>query len=100
MIPLVEVVGGNKTSSEVIQQAIAFYASIGKKSIYLRKEFPGHAANRLQAALYREALYLIQQGVLSVEEVLTFFPRSRRPSLIDHWILPAQLGHESYSQSL
>src|SRR6266566_703420 len=68
IIPLVEVVGGAKTSSEAIQQAIAFYASIGKKPIYLRKEFPGHVANRLQAALYREVLYLIQQGVLSVAE--------------------------------
>ncbi len=68
IIPLVEVVGGAKTSPDAIQQAIAFYASIGKKPIYLRKEFPGHVANRLQAALYREILYLIQQGVLSVSE--------------------------------
>ena len=68
IIPLVEVVGGAKTSSEAIQQAMAFYASIGKKPIYLRKEFPGHVANRLQAALYREVLYLIQQGVLTVAE--------------------------------
>ncbi len=68
IIPLVEVVGGAKTSPEAIQQAIAFYASIGKKPIYLRKEFPGHVANRLQAALYREVLYLIQQGVLTVAE--------------------------------
>lgn len=68
LIPLVEVVGGNKTSPEAIQQAMAFYASIGKKPIYLRKEFPGHVANRLQAALYREILYLIEQGVLSVED--------------------------------
>ncbi len=68
MIPLVEVVGGNKTSPEAIQHAIAFYASIGKKPIHLRKELPGHAANRLQAALYREVVYLIEQGVLSVED--------------------------------
>jgi 3-hydroxyacyl-CoA dehydrogenase len=68
IIPLVEVVGGAKTSPESIQRAIAFYASIGKKPIYLRKELPGHVANRLQAALYREMLYLIEQGVLSVEE--------------------------------
>jgi 3-hydroxyacyl-CoA dehydrogenase len=45
-----------------------FYTSIGKKAIYLKKELPGHVANRLQAALYREMLYLIEQGVLSVEE--------------------------------
>src|SRR5207302_8547265 len=68
VIPLVEVVGGAKTSPDAIQQAMAFYASIGKKPIYLRKEFPGHVANRLQAALYREILYLIQQGVLSVDD--------------------------------
>src|SRR5436189_534088 len=68
IIPLVEVVGGGKTSSDAIQQAMAFYASIGKKPIHLKKELPGHVANRLQAALYREMLYLIEQGVLSVEE--------------------------------
>src|SRR5437667_2340239 len=68
IIPLVEVVGGTKTSPDAIQQALAFYASIGKKPVLLRKELPGHVANRLQAALYREMLYLIEQGVLSVEE--------------------------------
>jgi len=68
VIPLVEVVGGAKTSEEVIEQAMAFYASIGKKPIRLRKSIPGHVGNRLQAALYREVLYLIQQGVLSVED--------------------------------
>jgi 3-hydroxyacyl-CoA dehydrogenase len=68
IIPLVEVVGGAKTSPEAIQQALKFYASIGKKPVHLRKELPGHVGNRLQAALYREVMYLIQQGVLSVED--------------------------------
>ena len=68
IIPLVEVVGGTKTSPQAIQRAMAFYAAIGKKPIHLRKELPGHVANRLQAALYREMLYLIEQGVLSVED--------------------------------
>ncbi|HEY2534767.1 MAG TPA: 3-hydroxyacyl-CoA dehydrogenase NAD-binding domain-containing protein [Xanthobacteraceae bacterium] len=68
IIPLVEVVGGTKTSPEAVSQAMKFYASIGKKPIHLRKEVPGHVANRLQLALYREVLYLIQQGVLSVSE--------------------------------
>src|SRR5213594_282897 len=68
IIPVVEVVGGTKTSPEAIQQALAFYASIGKKPIHLKKELPGHVANRFQAALYREMLYLIEQGVLSVED--------------------------------
>jgi 3-hydroxyacyl-CoA dehydrogenase len=68
IIPLVEVVGGAKTAPEAIKRAMAFYMSIGKKAIHLKKELPGHVANRLQAALYREMLYLIEQGVLSVED--------------------------------
>ena len=71
IIPLVEVVGGTKSSPEAIQAAMAFYASIGKRPIHLKKELPGHVANRLQAALYREMLYLIEQGVLSVEDTDT-----------------------------
>jgi carnitine 3-dehydrogenase len=71
IIPLVEVVGGAKTSEATIERAMAFYASIGKKPIRLRKALPGHVGNRLQAALYREVLYLIQQGVLSVEDADT-----------------------------
>ena len=68
IVPLVEVVGGEKTSPEAIKHAMAFYASIGKKPILLNREMPGHVANRLQAALYKEVLYLIQEGVLSVED--------------------------------
>jgi 3-hydroxyacyl-CoA dehydrogenase len=68
IIPLVEVVGGAKTSPEAVEQAMAFYASIGKKPILLHKELPGHVGNRLQAALYREVMYLIEQGVLSVAD--------------------------------
>jgi carnitine 3-dehydrogenase len=68
IIPLVEVVGGTKTSPDAIRQAIAFYAAIGKKPVYLKKELPGHVGNRLQAALYREIMSLIQQDVLSVED--------------------------------
>jgi 3-hydroxyacyl-CoA dehydrogenase len=68
IIPLVEVVGGTRTSPEAIQQAMKFYAAIGKKPILLKKELPGHVANRLQAALYREVAYVIDQGVLSVAD--------------------------------
>ena len=68
VIPLVEVVGGAKTSDEAVRKAMAFYTSIGKKAIHLKKELPGHVANRLQSALYREVLYLIEQDVLSVED--------------------------------
>jgi len=68
IIPLVEVVGGTKTSEATIERAMTFYATIGKKAIRLYKAVPGHAANRLQAALYKEILDLVQQGVLSVRD--------------------------------
>jgi 3-hydroxyacyl-CoA dehydrogenase len=71
IIPLVEVVAGARTSPQAIERAIAFYAALGKKPILLNKELPGHVANRLQAALYREMLWLIEQGVLSVEDTDT-----------------------------
>src|SRR5262249_3391967 len=68
VVPLVEVVGGAKTSEAAIERALSFYASIGKSPIRWRKALPGHAANRLQGALYKEILFLIQQGVLSVAD--------------------------------
>jgi len=68
VIPLVEVVAGEKTSPETVQRALEFYASIGKKPIHVRKEVVGHVANRLQAAIYREVVYLIEQGVLDVAD--------------------------------
>src|SRR6201991_317895 len=68
MVPLVEVVAGAKTSPETVERAISFYTSIGKRAIHVRKEVVGHVANRLQAALYREVVYLIEQGVLDVSD--------------------------------
>jgi 3-hydroxyacyl-CoA dehydrogenase len=68
VIPLIEVVGGANTSPEALQQAMAFYTSIGRKPIHIRKEIVGHVANRLQAALYRELAYLIEQNVVDVAD--------------------------------
>jgi carnitine 3-dehydrogenase len=68
VVPLVEVVGGAKTSEATIERAMAFYAEVGKKPVRLYKALPGHVANRFQAALYKEVLYLVQQGVLSVAD--------------------------------
>jgi 3-hydroxyacyl-CoA dehydrogenase len=68
LIPLVEVIGGEKTSAATIERSMAFYASIGKRPIHVKKEVIGHVANRLQAAIYREIVYLIDQGVLSVTD--------------------------------
>lgn len=69
LIPLVEVVGGAKTTPEAIARAMAFYAGIGKKPIHIRKEVAGHLANRLQAALWREAVHLVAEGVADVAAI-------------------------------
>jgi 3-hydroxyacyl-CoA dehydrogenase len=71
LIPLVEVVGGEQTSPEVVDAAMAFYASIGKRPIRLRREIKGHVANRLQAALWREAFSLVESGVATVADIDT-----------------------------
>jgi carnitine 3-dehydrogenase len=69
MIPLVEVVGGRRTSPAVIERALEFYREIGKRPIHIRKEMRGHLVNRLQAALWREAIHLVAEGVASVADV-------------------------------
>ena len=71
LVPLVEIVGGAKTSEETIERAAAFYTAIGKRPVRLMKEMPGHVANRLQAALAREVYYLVAEGVVSVADVDT-----------------------------
>ncbi len=69
LIPLVEVMGNAHTSAQVVQDAERFYASVGKITIRLEREVPGHVANRLQAAVWREAIHLVQGGVASVADV-------------------------------
>ena len=69
LVPLVEIVGGVKTSEETIERASEFYTALGKQTVRLRKEVPGHVANRLQAALAREVYYLVAEGVVSVTDV-------------------------------
>lgn len=71
LIPLVEVLGGRLTSPDAIDRAMSFYSSIGKKPIHIRREVKGHIANRLQAALWREAIYLVEQGVASISDIDT-----------------------------
>src|SRR5712671_2599041 len=71
LVPLVEIVGGAKTSEATIERAAEFYTSIGKRTVRLHKEVPGHVANRLQAALGREVYHLVAEGVVSVADVDT-----------------------------
>ena len=71
LLPLVEVVPGEKTGEAAVDQAMAFYTALGKKPIRLRHELPGHVANRLQAALWREAYSLVDRGVATVADIDT-----------------------------
>jgi 3-hydroxyacyl-CoA dehydrogenase len=71
LIPLVEIVGGARTSEETIGRASEFYSSIGQRPVRLNKEMPGHVANRLQAALGREVYHLVADGVISAADVDT-----------------------------
>jgi ketoreductase RED1 len=69
LIPLIEVVPGKKTSKEAIVDAMVFYSFLGKKPIVIDKEMPGFVANRLQAALFRESVYLVSEGVVTMENL-------------------------------
>ena len=69
LIPLVEVVGGTATSPEVVQWASAFFRHAGKSVITMEREVPGFVANRLQEALWREALHMVEAGEATVEEI-------------------------------
>jgi carnitine 3-dehydrogenase len=71
LLPLVEVVPGERTGEAAVDQAMAFYIALGKKPIRLRHELPGHVANRLQAALWREAYSLVDRGVATVADIDT-----------------------------
>jgi 3-hydroxyacyl-CoA dehydrogenase len=71
LIPLVEIVGGARTSEDAIRRADEFYTSIGRRTVRIHKELPGHVANRLQAALAREVYYLVAEGVVSAEGIDT-----------------------------
>jgi len=69
LIPLVELTANAATGPDVLDQTEAFYADIGKVTIRIRKGMPGHVANRLQAAVWREAVHMAVEGVASVEDI-------------------------------
>ncbi|MFI6855630.1 3-hydroxyacyl-CoA dehydrogenase NAD-binding domain-containing protein [Streptomyces sp. NPDC050416] len=69
LIPLVEVVPGERTGEDAVKAAVDFYTSVGRTPVVERKEIPGFVGNRLQNALTREAVYLVEQGVVTPEEL-------------------------------
>lgn len=91
LIPLVEVVGGKETSTVTINKMMDFYERVGKKPVHVKKEVVGHVANRLQAALMRECMHLLQDDVASVADIdsaMSYGPGLRwgvmGPSLLFH----------------
>ncbi|PZW65718.1 carnitine 3-dehydrogenase [Pseudomonas sp. URMO17WK12:I1] len=69
LLPLVEVVGGERTAPEAVQAAISIYSALGMRPLHVRKEVPGFIADRLLEALWREALHLVNDGVATTGEI-------------------------------
>ena len=69
LIPLVRVVGGEKTTADVVEWTAAFFRHVGKSVIVMDREVPGFIANRLQEALWREALHMVAAGEATVEQI-------------------------------
>jgi ketoreductase RED1 len=69
LMPLVEVVPTPETDPALTARALAFYNSLGKVALEIKKEIPGFVANRLQAAIFQECVYLVKEGVVSLEQL-------------------------------
>ncbi len=69
LLPLVEVSGGPATDPAVLERVMTFYTVLGKSPVLLKKQIQGHIAGRLGAALYREAVHLVAEGVATVEDI-------------------------------
>lgn len=84
IIPLVEVMRGEKTSADTLERTRRILTNAGKKPITIMKSVPGFVGNRLQIALFREALHLLEQGVATLEDIdtaVSFGPGFRYPVL-------------------
>ena len=75
LIPVVEIAGGIETSGEILEATGSFMERVGKTPVVLKKEVSGYIVNRLQAALIREAIDLVDKGVASPEDVDTAYCR-------------------------
>lgn len=69
LVPMVELVAGRLTAPETVDRAEAFYRAMERVPIRVRKEVPGHLANRLTAALYREAVHMVAEGIADVADI-------------------------------
>jgi len=69
LVPLVEIVPGEQTAAQCVDEAVAFYTALGKRPLVLHKEIPGFVANRLQAAMFQECVHLVASGVVGMDEL-------------------------------
>ena len=69
LLPAVEIVPGKKTSTKYLNQAKKFYKSISMNPIMVKKELPGYLSDRLQEALWREGLHIINEGYATTEDL-------------------------------
>lgn len=76
IVPLVEIVPGERTAERTVEAAIAFYRALGRTPVRLHKELPGFAANRLQGAVLQEAVHLVLGGVVDAGELDTVMKAS------------------------
>ncbi|MCR9072577.1 MAG: 3-hydroxyacyl-CoA dehydrogenase NAD-binding domain-containing protein [Alphaproteobacteria bacterium] len=103
LIPLVEIVLGKLTDRAAADWAHGFYNHMGKHAIYVNKEVPGHLANRLQAALWREAVNAVEDGLASVEDVnaaVSQGPGLRWALMGPHMVMNLTAGREGLATTL
>ena len=80
LLPLIEIVPGQQTSAESVEKAKSFYASLKMRPLVVGKEIEGYLSDRLQEALWREALHLVNDGIATTEELddaITYGPGLR-----------------------
>jgi carnitine 3-dehydrogenase len=97
LVPLVELAPGALTSPEAMERAAAFYAAVGKEPVKLTRDLPGYLANRLSAALWREAVDLVLRGVATVEDVdkaVSYGPGVRWAAMGPHLLYDLGGGEE------
>ena len=97
LVPLVELAPGALTSPEAMELAKAFYAAVGKEPVTLTRDLPGYLANRLSAALWREAVDLVLRGVATVEDVdkaVSYGPGLRWAAMGPHLLYDLGGGEE------
>lgn len=90
LVPCVEVVKGKYTGDEAVQVLVAVLESVGREVVVMKKNAPGFIGNRLQHALYREAVHMVEQGIATPEDIdktlrSSFIPRYTAIGLFEHF---------------